>query len=99
MYALQELVSARQAGVSASLLIVDDGGYGILRSYQQRAFGAEHGVELVRPDFLAAAAAFGVAARRTSPETLADDIRWSTGLAEPTVLVLEEVLRPPTTMD
>ena len=34
-YGLTELATARQYGLDAKLLIVDDGGYGVLREYQQ----------------------------------------------------------------
>ena len=45
-YALAELGTAAQHGVNATLLIVDDGGYGILREYQRDAFGETTSVEL-----------------------------------------------------
>jgi acetolactate synthase I/II/III large subunit len=97
-YALSELASARQAEVNATLLVVDDGGYGILREYQRSAYGATHGVDLVGPDLLRIADAFEVPARATSPEGLGDDLAWAIGQPGPTMLVLAETLRPPTTM-
>ena len=52
-------------------MIVDDGGYGILREYQTSAYGRTHAVDLVQPDFAAVAEGFGVpsgrAGRRASP--------------------------------
>ncbi len=78
-YGLTELASARQHGIAATLLIVDDGRYGVLREYQQDAYGETFAVDLVQPDFVAVAEAFGVPARRTSPETLADDLAWALG--------------------
>ena len=62
-YALTELASARQHGLAAKLLIVDDGGYGILREYQRDAFGETHSVDLVQPDFEAVGRGFGVPVR------------------------------------
>ena len=64
MYSLAELASARQAGVNTTVLVVDDGGYGILREYQRSAYGETWGVDLVAPDFLALAKSFGVDAPR-----------------------------------
>ena len=50
-------------GSPATLVIVDDGGYGILREYQAGAYGRTHAVDLVQPDFAAVARGFGVSAR------------------------------------
>jgi acetolactate synthase-1/2/3 large subunit len=97
-YALAELASARQADVNATLLVVDDGGYGILREYQQVAFGATSGVDLVGPDFRALARAFGVASRMATPDTLESDVAWAIAQPGPTVLVLRALLRPPASM-
>jgi acetolactate synthase-1/2/3 large subunit len=91
-YGLTELASARQHGIAATLLIVDDGRYGILREYQRDAYGETFAVDLVQPDFVAVAEAFGVSARRTAPESLGDDLAWALGLGEPAVLVLPAVL-------
>jgi acetolactate synthase-1/2/3 large subunit len=93
MYGIAELATARQHDLPVTWLIVDDGGYGILREYMTDAFGSAFGTELTRPDFVALAQAFGVPARRTSPEALQDDL--SAALAEegPNVVVLPAVLR------
>jgi acetolactate synthase-1/2/3 large subunit len=97
-YGLTELASARQHGIAATLLVVDDGGYGILREYQRDSYGETHAVDLVQPDFVAVAEAFGVAARRTSPDALGGDLAWALGLGQPAVLVLPAKLAwiPPT---
>jgi acetolactate synthase-1/2/3 large subunit len=92
-YGLQELASARQHGLAAALLIVDDAAYGILRAYQEDAFGETHAVDLVQPDFLALAAAYGVPAREVSPETLGDGLAWALAAGGPAVLVLRAALR------
>ena len=59
-YGLAELAAARQHSLDAKLLLVDDGGYGILREYQRDQFGETTDVDLVEPDFRALAEAFGV---------------------------------------
>jgi acetolactate synthase-1/2/3 large subunit len=87
-YGLTELASARQHGIAATLLVVDDQRYGILREYQQDAYDETFAVDLVQPDFGAVGAAFGVATRRTSPETLANDLGWALALEAPAMLVL-----------
>jgi len=72
LYGLQELASARQHDLDVALLLVDDGGYGILREYQRDSFGETTGVDLAQPDFVKAARAFDVRAETASPETLAE---------------------------
>ena len=67
MYGIAELATARQHDLPVTWLIVDDGGYGILREYMTGAFGSAFGTELARPDFVALAQAFGVPARETTP--------------------------------
>ena len=51
-YGLAELASARQHGIAAALLLVDDGGYGILREYELDAYGETTAVDLAQPDFV-----------------------------------------------
>ena len=71
LYGLLELLSARQHEIGATLLVVDDGGYGILRVYQDDAYGRHSGVDLVQPDFPALARACGVPVWEAEPGGLA----------------------------
>ena len=57
MYGISELAVARQHSLRVTWLIVDDGGYGILREYMTGAFGSSYGTDLTRPDFVALALA------------------------------------------
>ncbi|MFD9796520.1 thiamine pyrophosphate-binding protein [Streptomyces sp. NPDC059070] len=93
MYSIAELATARQHGLDVTWLIVDDGGYGILREYMTDAFGRATGTELARPDFAALAGSFGVPAAATTPETLAADLKQALATPGPSVLVLPAVLR------
>ncbi|MFF2808549.1 thiamine pyrophosphate-binding protein [Streptomyces sp. NPDC058000] len=95
MYSLAELATARQYDLPVTWLIVDDGGYGILREYMTDAFGATaaEATELTRPDFVALAGAFGVPAVRTSPERLAADLAAALAAPGPSVVVLPARLR------
>jgi acetolactate synthase I/II/III large subunit len=96
LYALQELASARQHGLAAKLLIVDDRGYGILREYQRESFGRTHAVDLVQPDFEAVCRGFGVPVRSVEPPRLADALGWAFAEDGPAAVVLRaEVLPPP----
>jgi acetolactate synthase I/II/III large subunit len=87
-YGLTELASARQHGLAAKLLIVDDGGYGILREYQRDAFGETHSVDLVQPDFEAVSKAFGVPVRTVEPPALRRTLDWAFETDGPAVVVL-----------
>jgi acetolactate synthase-1/2/3 large subunit len=94
LYVLQELASARQHGLPATLVIVDDGGYGILRGYQESAYGATHAVDLVQPDFAAVAAGFGVPVRVCTAAGFRDALAWAVVQPGPAVLLLRETLVP-----
>jgi acetolactate synthase I/II/III large subunit len=93
LYGLVELATARQHGIGSTLLVVDDGGYGVLREYQTGAYGETTAVELTRPDFVAAAEAFGVPVRETTPDALGADLGWALAVEGPAVLVLRSLLR------
>jgi acetolactate synthase-1/2/3 large subunit len=93
MYSIAELATARQYDLPVTWLIVDDGGYGILREYMTDAFGEATATELARPDFVALAESFGVPAVRTSPESLAEDLTKAFAGPGPSVVVLPALLR------
>ncbi|MEL5955623.1 thiamine pyrophosphate-binding protein [Streptomyces sp. CLV115] len=93
MYSIAELATARQYDLPVTWLIVDDGGYGILREYMTGAFGEATATELARPDFVALAESFGVPATRTTPETLTADLAASLAAPGPSVVVLPALLR------
>ncbi|MEU9112786.1 thiamine pyrophosphate-binding protein [Streptomyces sp. NPDC048483] len=93
MYSLAELATARQYDLPVTWLIVDDGGYGILREYMTDAFGEATATELARPDFVALARSFGVPAVRTSPERLRTDLAAALAAPGPSVVVLPARLR------
>ncbi|MFF3244936.1 thiamine pyrophosphate-binding protein [Streptomyces sp. NPDC002870] len=93
MYSIAELATARQYDLPVTWLIVDDGGYGILREYMKDAFGEPTATELSRPDFVALAESFGVPAVRTTPESLTEDLGKALTEPGPSVVVLPAVLR------
>ena len=93
LYGITELATARQHGIPAVLLVVDDGGYGVLREYQEGAYGETTVVDLAQPDFVAAAEAFGVPVRETDADRLRADLEWGLGHGGPSVLVLRERVR------
>jgi len=76
------------------LLLIDDGGYGILREYQRDAYQGTHAVDLVQPDFVALCGACGIPSRLTSADRLATDLAWALETAGPAAVVLRERLAP-----
>jgi acetolactate synthase-1/2/3 large subunit len=93
MYGIAELAVARQHNLPVTWLIIDDGGYGILREYMEGAFGEAFGTELTRPNFVSLATAFGVPASSTTPEHLQEDLTSALSADGPNVLVLPALLR------
>ncbi|MFB8755022.1 thiamine pyrophosphate-binding protein [Streptomyces nigra] len=93
LYSIAELATARQYGLDVTWLIVDDGGYGILREYMTDAFGEATATELTRPDYVALAESFGVPGVRTTPEALETDLAKALSEPGPSVVVLPAVLR------
>ncbi|WP_046731623.1 thiamine pyrophosphate-binding protein [Streptomyces humi] len=101
LYSIAELATARQYDLPVTWLIVDDGGYGILREYMTDAFGEATATELTRPDYVALAESFGVPGTRTTPENLAADLAKALAAPGPSVVVLPALLRmfAPTHLD
>lgn len=97
MFALGELATIRQENLDITMLVVDDGGYGMLR-YDQDHAGDEHrGVDLHRPDFVALASAFGIPAIKADPNDLEEHLDASLASPGPMLVVLEQELIPPRT--
>jgi acetolactate synthase-1/2/3 large subunit len=93
MYSIAELATAKQHNLPVTWLIVDDGGYGILREYMEGAFGKATATELARPDFVKLAEAFGVPARRVAPADVRGALEESLAAEGPNVVVVETLLR------
>jgi acetolactate synthase I/II/III large subunit len=94
-YGLAELATAKQNALDAAVLVIDDGGYGILREYQADSGFDRTGVDLDHPDFLALCSAYGVPARASTVERLARDLEWALEQPSPAAVVLAEVLSMP----
>jgi acetolactate synthase-1/2/3 large subunit len=94
MMALGELATLVQEQLPVTVLVVDDGGYGMLRYDQVRAGHAEVGVDLATPDFPAIAAAFGIPARTVTLGDLAGALAPAEG---PRLVHLRARLTPPRT--
>jgi thiamine pyrophosphate-dependent acetolactate synthase large subunit-like protein len=97
LYAAGELAAAAQESIPLTAVIVDDGGYGMLRFDQDRRRLPRQGVDLHTPDFAALAASFGI--RSFAVEDLganfAAALARQIASAEPSVLVAKAALGPP----
>jgi acetolactate synthase I/II/III large subunit len=93
LYGTQELAAARQYSLDVAVLVVDDGGYGILREYQHDSFGATTAVDLEEPDFVALAEAYGVPAEPTTPDELGAALERALERPGPAVVHLPVLLR------
>ncbi len=91
-YTIAELGTAAQHGIDAKLLVVDDGGYGILREYQRERFGQTTSVELPGKNLEAIAEAYGVAVRTATPENLGEQLHWALDQPGPAVVVLRQLI-------
>lgn len=102
MFALGELATYVQERLPITLVINDDGGYGMLR-FDQQSFGhPERGVDLVTPDWLALAESFGINALEVQDHSddLAAALRWGYSrnlLGHPVVIITRGRLHPPRT--
>ncbi|MEI8081777.1 MAG: thiamine pyrophosphate-binding protein [Actinomycetes bacterium] len=101
MFALGELATYAQHSLPITLLVVDDGGYGMLR-FDQQVFGhPERGVDLVTPDWVALAGSFGITGLEVDhPGQLVAALRAAreaNARGEPRVLVWKQALYPPRT--
>jgi acetolactate synthase-1/2/3 large subunit len=93
MYSIAELATARQHDADVTWLIVDDGGYGILREYMTDAFGQATATELARPDFVSLASSFGVPAHLATLGSVGEIIAGTFTTRGPAVVVLPALLR------
>jgi thiamine pyrophosphate-dependent acetolactate synthase large subunit-like protein len=97
LYACGELSTLAEQGTRLTVLIVDDGGYGMLRFDQLQAGDDPFGVDFPTADFVALARSFGVPARRVN--TLGVELRGALERAlaadGPQVIVLDLALQPP----
>jgi acetolactate synthase-1/2/3 large subunit len=93
LYGIQELATARQHALDVVVLVVDDGGYGILREYQRDSYDDTVAVDLKQPDFVSLAQAFGIASERVAPEELREALEGALAADGPVVLHLPALLR------
>jgi thiamine pyrophosphate-dependent acetolactate synthase large subunit-like protein len=96
MFALGELAALAQERLPVTLLVIDDGGYGMLR-FDQQVFGhPERGVDLVTPDWELLARSFGIPFTEVSDAgELRDALASASGRPGPTLILQRALFYPP----
>jgi acetolactate synthase-1/2/3 large subunit len=99
LFACGELATAAQERLALTIVLVDDGGYGMLRFDQTHAGDANVAVDLHTPDFVALANAFGIGASRVQGfgTEFVDELTASLAAPGPFMIVVDAALRPPPT--
>jgi acetolactate synthase-1/2/3 large subunit len=97
LFACGELATAVQERLPVTVVLVDDGGYGMLRFDQVQAGVPTRGVDLVTPDFVALAGAFGVPAQAVDGFGEAFEEAFAKALATdgPSLVAVRAALTPP----
>jgi thiamine pyrophosphate-dependent acetolactate synthase large subunit-like protein len=97
LFACGELATAVQERLPVTVVLVDDGGYGMLRFDQVQAGVPTRGVDLVTPDFVALAAAFGVPAEAVDGfgDAFEAALAKSLGTDGPSLIAVRAALTPP----
>src|SRR4051812_31378424 len=83
LFACGELATMAQERIPLTAVVIDDGGYGMLRYDQDRAGAERYGVDLQTPDFEALAAAFGIRAQTVDGLDVAFGEALAEHVAEP----------------
>lgn len=98
LFAIGELAAIAQERIPLTLVIVDDGGYGMLR-YGKETAGNRFGTELRSPDFAAVARGFGLAVRSVDGVGAAFEaaLREAVASGEPNAVVTRACMTPPRT--
>jgi thiamine pyrophosphate-dependent acetolactate synthase large subunit-like protein len=98
MFALGELAVLVEEDLPVTILLVDDGGYGMLRYDQDHAGDPRRGVDLGRPDFVAVGRAFGIeSVALSSMDEIGENLSRALASRHPQLIVLKVSLTPPRT--
>ena len=95
LFACGDLATAAQERLPVTVLLVDDGGYGMLRYDFVKDGEDPVGTELEPPDFVALAKAFRVPAEEVVLADLTEALERHLSSGEPSVLVLKATFTPP----
>jgi acetolactate synthase-1/2/3 large subunit len=99
LFACGELATLAEIRTPLTVVLVDDGGYGMLRFDQRRAGEDPFGVDLVTPNFVALAASFGVRALAVEGfgAAFTEALVAALAVGEPRMVVVRAQMKPPPT--
>jgi thiamine pyrophosphate-dependent acetolactate synthase large subunit-like protein len=95
LFACGELATVAQQGLPMTIVIVDDGGYGMLRYDQVHQDKPTFGVDLAGPDFAALGEAFGIPSVHV-PD-FGKDFAAALNSEPPNIVVVDAAMEPPPT--
>ena len=96
-FALSELATIVQEKLPVTILLHDDGGYGMLRYDQSVMDHPKRGVDLFNPDWGLIAKGYGIDFRATTIENLSSDLATAASKGTPQMILITEELYPPKT--
>ena len=94
-FAIGELATIKQENLPITILLHDDGGYGMLRFDQQVMNHPERGVDLFSPDWQTLAEAYGFAFSETDLENVADVLAERAKSNAPGIVLIKDSIYPP----
>ena len=98
LFGVGELATVAQERIPLTALLVDDGGYGMLRFDQERNGGQSFGLDLVTPDWPSLAGSFGLPAETvTDVDALGRVLHRHVSDPAPSLIVLHAAMSPPPT--
>ncbi len=84
---LGELGTLAQERVPVVLIVMNDGGYGVIRNIQDHEYGKRRFGDITAPDFGTVARAFGIESRRVqSVAAFGDALHWARSSGSPVLL-------------
>lgn len=95
LFGCGDLATAAQEGLPVTVVLVDDGGYGMLRYDFTKDGEQPLGTELDPPDFVALAAAFRVPAQDVTVDGLTAAVAAGIASGSPNLIVLKATFDPP----
>ncbi len=92
LYSMFELLTAADAGAAVRLVVIDDGGYGILRMIQIARFGRTSGVDFAGPDFVLLGRSLGVEVISTTLAGIEGSLRKAAAFDTPVLIHVKGTL-------
>lgn len=96
-YAIGELGTAAQESLDLIVIVVNDGGYGMLRFDEKARFRRTFAADLRAPDHVALAKAFGIRAKRATETSFASALRAAVRTPGPALIEIQAAWEPPIT--